>query len=467
VNSFHGSNETVTGGTSHAGAILVVEDDAPLRDAMCATLSLGGYDTVGVSDAKQALDAVQSNDISLVLSDVQMPVMDGHTLMAALHKQLADLPVVLLTAYGSIEKAVEAMRLGAADYLVKPFEGEVLLELASRFVRGDVARGSDGVIAEDELTKQSLRLAERVAVSDATVMISGESGTGKEVFARHIHDHSPRSESPFIAINCAAIPESMLESILFGYEKGAFTGAYRSRAGKFEQANGGTLLLDEISEMDISLQAKLLRVLQEREVERLGGSTAIPLDVRVLATTNRNLSEEVSLGRFREDLFYRLNVFPLSLPSLRERTKDIMPLVNHFCQVFQASHEPVVVDSEATLLLESHSWPGNVRELENVVHRAVILMSGNKISAQELSFESSGQELAAVKVNVVPEPDDGASLENDLKAQEQQSILNALRAEKGNRQGAAMRLGISPRTLRYKLAKYKKEGLHLPELASM
>jgi two-component system response regulator FlrC len=467
VNSFQGHNESASGGTSHAGAILVVEDDAPLRDAMCATLSLGGYDTVGVSDAKQALDAVQSNEISLVLSDVQMPVMDGHTLMAALHKQLADLPVVLLTAYGSIEKAVEAMRLGAADYLVKPFEGEVLLELASRFVRGEVARGSDGVIAEDELTKQSLRLAERVAVSDATVMISGESGTGKEVFARHIHDHSPRATSPFIAINCAAIPESMLESILFGYEKGAFTGAYRSRAGKFEQANGGTLLLDEISEMDISLQAKLLRVLQEKEVERLGGSTAIPLDVRVLATTNRNLSEEVSLGRFREDLFYRLNVFPLNLPSLRQRRKDIMPLVNHFCKVFQASHEPVVVDSEATLLLESHSWPGNVRELENVVHRAVILMSGNRISAQELSFEASGQELARTEEKVVPESDDGASLENDLKAQEQQSILNALRAEKGNRQGAAMRLGISPRTLRYKLAKYKKEGLHLPELASL
>ncbi|MBV1930778.1 MAG: sigma-54 dependent transcriptional regulator, partial [Porticoccaceae bacterium] len=309
--------------------VLVVEDDDLLREALSDTLQLSGYRVAVAESGVQALQLLEAGHIDLVVSDVQMAAMDGHALLRAIKNKWPRLPVVLMTAYGTIEKAVEAIRDGAADYLVKPFEVEVLIEMVSR-LSGEQVHGSVQVIAEDRHSKDMFALAGRVADADVTVMLSGESGTGKEVVARLIHEQSPRKNGPFVAINCAALPETMLESILFGYEKGAFTGAYQSRAGKFEQAQGGTILLDEISEMDISLQAKLLRVLQEKEVERLGGKSTIALNVRVVATTNRNLKAEVAMGNFREDLFYRLNVFPIRVPPLRERRGDIVALARSF-----------------------------------------------------------------------------------------------------------------------------------------
>lgn len=442
--------------------ILVVEDDLDLREAMCETLALAGYPAIGAADGAEALRIIGNNDFSLVISDVHMDGIDGHQLLTAVKKSKPELPFVLVTAYGSIEQAVDAIQNGAADYLTKPFEAEVLVEVASRFA--SAPRRHSGLLAEDEKTLDALRLAERVASSDATVMITGESGTGKEVFARYIHQHSGRCDAPFIAINCAAIPETMLESILFGYEKGAFTGAYRSRAGKFEQANHGTLLLDEISEMDVSLQAKLLRVLQEKEVEPLGGSSPIPLDVRVLATTNRNLRQLVARGEFREDLYYRLNVFPLNLPPLRARPADILPLASHFlASISGAEHVSLATEAEQKLL--AYAWPGNVRELENVIQRALILRVGNKLRALDIRFEDTDpldgdEEKTPQCADSDPfSIDDKGSLEDDLKAREQILILDALKAEGGSKQGAAERLGISPRTLRYKLARFRKEGL--------
>jgi two-component system response regulator FlrC len=312
-------------------------------------------------------------------------------------------------------------------------------------------------ISEDPMTQDLLRVAERVAGSAATVMISGESGSGKEVFARFMHERSPRRKQPFVAINCAAIPENMLEAVLFGYEKGAFTGAGSAHAGKFEQANGGTLLLDEVSEMELGLQAKLLRVLQEREVERIGGSRAIALDVRVLATTNRDLRQCVQDGRFREDLYYRLNVFPLYIPPLRERKLDIAPLARHaILQHAEAGRRPPVLSEQAIQKLLTHHWPGNVRELENLVQRTLIMLQGDTVHAEDLVFEDASE------IGTVPVLSD-SMLQDDLKKREYRVIADALQADGGNRGAAAARLGISPRTLRYKLARMREEGFSLRE----
>jgi two-component system response regulator FlrC len=288
--------------------VLVVEDDDTLREALCDTITFGGYQAVAAGDGVEALTHMERESVDMVISDVQMDRMDGHRLLREVRSRQPSLPFVMITAHGSVRDAVAAMRDGATDYLLKPFEAQVLLDMVARM---EPVRAAGDFIAEDPASRRLYALAERVADSDATILIAGESGSGKEVLARYLHTRSGRADAPFLAINCAAIPENMLESMLFGYEKGAYTGAYQSRAGKFEQANGGTLLLDEISEMELGLQAKLLRVLQEREVERLGGQRVIPLDVRVLATTNRRLDEAVRDGRFREDLYYRLNVLPL------------------------------------------------------------------------------------------------------------------------------------------------------------
>ncbi|MEM9313981.1 MAG: sigma-54 dependent transcriptional regulator, partial [Pseudomonadota bacterium] len=365
-------------------------------------------------------------------------------------------------------------RDGATDYLLKPFEAQVLLDMVARMEPTHVDNAS--MIAADPLTQQLCSLARRVAGSDATALISGESGCGKEVLARFIHDHSPRAEQPFLAVNCAAIPENMLESMLFGYEKGAYTGAYQSRPGKFEQANGGTLLLDEISEMDIGLQAKLLRVLQEREVERLGGSRLIPLDVRVLATTNRKLETEVREGRFREDLYYRLNVFPLHLPPLRERRRDILPLARLFLDRY-AEKGGLRFSQAGEESLLARPWRGNVRELENCVQRAAILTQGTAVGPGELAagdaFAAPGHAVADAAPPGAEYPVSGAPparaeesakppLEGDLRQREQELILQALTITGGSRKHTAERLGISPRTLRYKLARLREQGVVLP-----
>lgn len=311
---------------------------------------------------------------------------------------------------------------------------------------------SADMIAIADLSRRLAELARRVAGSDCTVLIAGESGTGKEVLARFIHRNSPRADRPFVALNCAAIPDNMLEAILFGYEKGAFTGAHAAHPGKFEQAQGGTLLLDEVTEMPLGLQAKLLRVLQEREVERLGGREPVSLDVRVLATTNRNLRGEVAAGRFREDLYYRLNVFPLTTAPLRERRDDVLPLAMHVLNARCRPGERIpALSAEAAHILLTHTWPGNVRELDNVMQRALILANGPVIQAESIQIEGYASD-AGIQAAALPE---------SLSAAERELILDALRSDNGNRQAMAKRLGISPRTLRYKLAKLRDAGVEV------
>lgn len=309
-------------------------------------------------------------------------------------------------------------------------------------------------------SRRLIELARRVAVSDCTVLISGESGTGKEVLARFIHCNSPRAHEPFVAVNCAAIPENMLEAMLFGYERGSFTGAHAAHPGKFEQAQNGTLLLDEITEMPLALQAKLLRVLQEREVERLGSRQTIPLDVRVLATTNRQLRSEVAAGRFREDLYYRLNVFPLMVTSLRERRDDVLPLAMRLlAQRCKPGTRIPALSADAAHLLLTYAWPGNVRELDNVMQRALILVSGPVIEPEHIQFEPAGEELARAPAAAVPE---AQALSDSLESAERSLILDALRAGNCTRREVAAKLGISPRTLRYKLARLREAGVDVP-----
>ena len=455
--------------------ILLVEDDPALREALSDTLELGGYAYRAVESAESALLVLQQEYFELVISDVNMPGMDGHALQSLIRQRHPQLPVLLMTAFAAVERAVEAMRLGAVDYLVKPFEPKKLLDLVARHANGRLGDAlEEGPIAVEPASRQLLTLAARVAQSDSTVLISGESGTGKEVLARYIHQQSPRANKPFIAINCAAIPDNMLEATLFGHEKGAFTGAVAAQPGKFELAEGGTLLLDEISEMPLGLQAKLLRVLQEREVERVGGRKPIALNIRIIATTNRELAEEVRSGRFREDLFYRLSVFPLAWSPLRDRVGDILPLAERLLDKHaQKMRQPAArLSPEARRCLASHAWPGNVRELDNAIQRALILHQHGIIQPEDLclspagSFASvalSGQgDQASAAQYSAGEPvavEAGGALGEDLRRREFQLILDTLRAERGRRKETADRLGISARTLRYKLAQMRDAGM--------
>ncbi|WP_193452150.1 sigma-54-dependent response regulator transcription factor FleR [Pseudomonas nitroreducens] len=461
-----------------AAKVLLVEDDRALREALCDTLSLGGHDFIAVDCAEAALPALEKDAFSLVISDVNMPGMDGHQLLGLIRKRYPQLPVLLMTAYGAVDRAVDAMRQGAADYLVKPFEPRALLELVARHALGAVsASAGEGPVALEPASQQLLELAARVARSDSTVLISGESGTGKEVLAQYIHQQSPRVGKPFVAINCAAIPDNMLEATLFGHEKGAFTGAIAAQPGKFELADGGTILLDEISEMPLALQAKLLRVLQEREVERVGARKPISLDIRVLATTNRDLLGEVAAGRFREDLYYRLSVFPLAWRPLRERPADILPLAERLLAKYarKMNHAPVTLADCARAALLTHPWPGNVRELDNAIQRSLILQQGGQVLAADLCLTSPiglapRPVLSAVPASAPPPVSacvdipsvastEAGQLGEDLKRREFQMIIDTLRSERGRRKEAAERLGISPRTLRYKLAQMRDAGM--------
>ncbi|MBV4535164.1 MULTISPECIES: sigma-54-dependent transcriptional regulator [Pseudomonas] len=446
--------------------VLLVEDDRVLRQALADTLELGGFAYHAAGSAEEALEAVAGEAFSLVVSDVNMPGMDGHQLLAQLRCHHPQLPVLLMTAHAAVERAVEAMRQGAADYLVKPFEPKALLSLVERHAGGRVGGvDEEGPVACEPASRQLLELAARVARSDSTVLISGESGTGKEVLARYIHQQSSRATQAFVAINCAAIPDNMLEATLFGHEKGAFTGAIAAQPGKFEQADGGTLLLDEISEMPLGLQAKLLRVLQEREVERVGGRKPIALDIRVLATTNRDLVGEVAAGRFREDLYYRLSVFPLAWSPLRQRSADILPLAERLLarHVAKMKHAPVRLSADARACLQGHLWPGNVRELDNALQRALILQQGGVIEAADFCLSGAIALSAPVAVSGEPASPEAAGqasgLGDDMRRHEYQMIIDTLRAERGRRKEAADRLGISPRTLRYKLAQMRDAGL--------
>ncbi|KIR19198.1 sigma-54-dependent response regulator transcription factor FleR [Pseudomonas fluorescens] len=451
--------------------VLLVEDDRALREALADTLVLAGHDYAAVGSAEEALLAVGREAFSLVVSDVNMPGMDGHQLLGLLRARQPQLPVLLMTAHGAVERAVDAMRQGAADYLVKPFEPKALLDLVARHALGSLAVEGEGPVAIEPASAQLLELAARVARSDSTVLISGESGTGKEVLARYIHQQSRRASEPFIAINCAAIPDNMLEATLFGHEKGSFTGAIAAQAGKFEQADGGTILLDEISEMPMGLQAKLLRVLQEREVERVGARKPISLDIRVVATTNRDLAGEVAAGRFREDLYYRLSVFPLAWRPLRERTADILPLAERLLNkhVNKMKHAAARLSAQAQACLIAYPWPGNVRELDNAIQRALILQQGGLIQPEDFCLAGpvacaplpalSPVPAAAFAPAVEVEGESAGALGDDLRRREFQMIIDTLRAERGRRKEAAERLGISPRTLRYKLAQMRDAGM--------
>lgn len=435
--------------------ILVVEDDASLREALQDTLELAGYQVIAAGDGDAALVRLKSNRIGLIISDVQMQPMDGYTLLKRAKQQVPHVPFLLMTAFGELQKAVEAMRNGAAHYLLKPFEPDVLLaEVAKYLIPGEDVT-ADEWVAEDPATQAVMALAQRVAATDATVLLAGESGVGKEVFARYIHRHSARAKGPFVAINCAAIPEQLLESTLFGHEKGAFTGASQAQAGKFEQAENGTLLLDEISEMPLLLQAKLLRVLQEREVERVGGQKPVKVNIRVLATTNRDMAAEVAAGRFREDLYYRLNVFPLNIPALRQRRGDILPLARKVLQRFaeQMGRPALRFSGEAEAALLAHGWDGNVRELENVVQRAAILAMTDVIEPSQLLLPTPSGPVVAVAANAST-----AELPMDMESIERRTILETLEQVNGSRKLAAERLGISERTLRYKLKQYREEA---------
>jgi two-component system response regulator FlrC len=442
--------------------LLLVEDDADLREALLDTLLLAHYECVDVSCAEDAIIALKAQHFDLVISDVQMEGIGGLGLLTYLQQAQPKLPLLLMTAYATIDSAVSAIKLGAVDYLAKPFAPEVLLNQVSRYL--PQKQNTNQPIVADEKSLALLGLAQRVAISDASVMILGPSGSGKEVLARYIHHHSSRKDAPFIAINCAAIPENMLEATLFGYEKGAFTGAYQACPGKFEQAQGGTLLLDEISEMELGLQAKLLRVLQEREVERLGGRKTIKLDVRVLATSNRDLKAIISSGEFREDLYYRINVFPLTWPALYQRPADILPLARHLlvkhAKAFNITPVPTLGEV-ATRRLLAHRWPGNVRELDNVIQRALILSNGGEINGQDIIIDSADVALHT-DIDSIEKPAEVEGLGGELQAQEHVIILETLNQCHGSRKLVAEKLGISARTLRYKMAKMRDAGIQLP-----
>jgi two-component system, response regulator FlrC len=455
--------------------ILIVEDDAALREAIADTLELSGQPALAAADGPEALSLLTRQAVSLVVSDVRMDPMDGIALLKEIRATQPHLPVVLMTAYADVERAVEAMRAGACDFLLKPFEPEALLAHVARYKLP--AAGSDGsVIAEDAASRNLFTLAARVAQTDVTVLLTGESGVGKEVVARYVHRNSARKGGPFVAINCAAIPETLLEATLFGYEKGAFTGAQSAQAGKFEQAQDGTLLLDEVTEMPLGLQAKLLRVLQEREVERVGGKKPVALNIRIVATSNRDMAEAVKKGVFREDLYYRLNVFPLLIPALRQRPADIAPLARHFLAEHGArSGRPGMrLAAAAEAALRAHPWPGNVRELENVVQRALILAATEVVEPDNLHLVP-GQAIQIASLPVAPASSGSGAAPVPLSAEgaetqvpvrrsdnmndvEREHILATLSAVGGSRKLAIERLGISERTLRYKLQQYRDEG---------
>lgn len=452
--------------TQHLLPILVVEDDPSLREAIGDTLELAGRPYIAVDGGEQALKVLASQAFSIVLSDVRMMPMDGIELLKAIRVRLPHLPVVLMTAYAEVDKAVDAMRSGACDFLLKPFEPKALLAHINKYELPDTGE-SAGVVAIDPASRELFTIAQRVAQTDATVLLTGESGVGKEVVARFIHRHSGRKDGPFVAINCAAIPDTLLEATLFGYEKGAFTGAQQAQAGKFEQAQEGTLLLDEVTEMPLGLQAKLLRVLQEREVERVGGKKPVALNIRIIATSNRDMAEAVAKGTFREDLFYRLSVFPVAIPALRQRREDIVPIARHFIVEHggRLGRTGVSLSAEAERALMAHSWPGNVRELENAIQRALILAPAGTIDPAHLRLlPKPGLEVGVAPVpfsppvvQVLSEPEKRA---DNMKDVERDHILHTLAEVGGSRKQAIERLGISERTLRYKLQQYREEGFY-------
>ncbi len=421
--------------------VLVVDDDYHMRIALRETLSKAGYAVALAEDGSGAMTEVRKRIFDLVITDVKMPKTNGIDLMRLVREEMPYLPVILITAYGTVQDAVTVIKEGAFDYIQKPFSADALYSVVKRAL----GQQDGKIVCRSKAFRDVLAKAERVARSDATVLVLGESGVGKEVVSRFVHERSDRSDKPFVAVNCAALPENLLESELFGYEKGAFTGALARKLGKFELADKGTILLDEITEMDLRLQAKLLRVLQEREIEVVGAKFPKKVDVRVIATTNRNLAKYVEEGKFREDLFYRLNVFPILVPPLRERREDIPALVAHLLKKYSKGMD-VRVEDDAMAFLKERNWKGNVRELENTVARACILSNSSVIKLAHLE-----------EMDFMKDAQVGSVREMEMKL-----IIDALKSVNGNRTKAAALLGITARTLRNKIKEYREMGIEVP-----
>ena len=473
---------------SEAGRkILVVDDEQGMRIELFQALIGEGYAVSVAENGRMALDLLEREPVSLVVTDIKMPEMDGLELLRRVKAVGPAVPVVIMTGFATVDSAISAMKLGAFDYLLKPFPLEVLRETVARALdvgatppgpgmggagAGRRAGGQRAVVGQDPAWLKVLERARAVASSTATVLILGESGTGKEVLAQLLHAESGRSNGPFVALNCAALPDGLLESELFGHEKGAFTGAVTAKKGKFELADGGTLLLDEIGEVPLHMQAKLLRVLQEGEVDRLGGRAPVKFDVHVLAATNCNLSEAVEQGRFRQDLFYRLNVIPLHLPALKERRGDIPLLAEHFLARYSQQYAKPAkrLSSRANARFLAYDWPGNVREMENMIERAVLLSHGPEIEPWDLwdEEEPAGREETLSSPARLPEISGPAEIFAGaggqmvpLREVERQMIRQALKQTDNNRTHAARMLGISVRTLRNKLNEYRSQGIEL------
>lgn len=444
---------------------MIIDDEEHMCWALERGLSQEGYRVVTTTRGKLGIEIIRNDPPSLVILDLKMPEMDGLEVLIKAKDILPKLPIIMITAHGTIDTAIEAMKLGATDYITKPFDLDELKLVVKQalmvsqlqeeviFLRSELNRKYGRIVGNSQAIHEVCTLIEKVADSNATVLVTGESGTGKEVTALSIHQLSSRRDNPFVPINCAALPESLLESELFGHEKGAFTGAVARKLGRFELANNGTLFLDEITEMPLSMQVKLLRVLQERQFERVGGTESIKVDVRVIAATNRNPLESIKKGTFREDLYYRLNVLPIYIPPLRERSEDIPLLVMHFLKKFNPS-QTQLISPDAMGLMMAYEWPGNIRELQNVIERAVILSQGNEIKGHHLPKEI--QKIENNKTNDSQElilnfPDHGISFEEV----EKELIIKALEKSNGNQTKAAQLLNITRSALLYRSQKHK------------
>lgn len=454
--------------------ILVVDDEPLMQEFLMETLERHHpYEVDLAENGKEALKKIRNDSFQLIISDIRMPDISGMDLLNRIKKIDSSCGVILITAYGTVQMAVQAMKQGAFDFITKPLNVDQIemvvdkyfkfkdLQTENSFLKDEINRkyGFANIVGKSEGMKRVFEIVEMVAKSKATVLIHGPSGTGKELVAKAIHYNSDRRDKPFVKTNCAALPDGLIESELFGHEKGAFTGAIRSAKGRFELADGGTLLLDEISEMSLPLQAKLLRVLQEKQFEKVGNPETFQVDVRVIATTNRDLKEEIRKGTFREDLYYRLNVVPIELPPLRERKDDIPLLVEYFIRKYSRDNNKEIsgINTDALKLLMKYNWPGNVRELENTIERAVVISKEPVLSTQHFltfnAFEEDWQgENSTWQGNT-----------KNLKEMERRKILEVLRETNGNRTRAAEELGISVRTLRNKLREFREDGIEIPE----
>ena len=457
---------------NHNYTILVVDDEESVRKLLTAVLKREGYHVESVINGQEAIEKCSIVKPHVIMMDIRMPVMDGITAFKEMKKIHRDVTVILMTAFAAVETAIEAIKLGAFDYLIKPFDIDEVTLLVNRAIQiqrmekeitvlhrelNDSYR-LDKILTNSPKVEELYRIIDRVAQSNASVLIIGESGTGKELIANSIHYNSPRRKGPFIKINCSALPEGLLESELFGHEKGAFTGAMMRRAGRFEQADKGTLFLDEIGEISTKLQVKLLRVLQEREFERVGGNETIKIDIRVIAATNQNLEKMVKEGRFRQDLYYRMNVVCLNSVPLRERKEDIRLLADHFLHKFSYENDRGILkfDDEAMAALEKYDWPGNVRELANVAERAVIMSTGSVIFIEDLPLALRDKSVSAQN-ETEKDRCTGHTLKEMIKQEESKLIKQALLRNQGNKMKTAKELGISRRALIYKTQEYEIE----------